>query len=93
MKHIVYGLASIIASDDVAEAVIEYAAALAQSRDSDVVTVPTYDFSGSTTQVQVMLGAGIPVLIQDAPEDELETPNPGFVAELHARAAGRRGDA
>lgn len=91
MKHIVYGLASIIASDDVAEAVIDYAAALAQSRDGDVVTVPTCDFSGCATEVKIMLGSGIPVLIQDAPEDELETANPAFVAELHARGAERRG--
>lgn len=85
MKHIVYGLSSVIASDDVADALLHYAAVLAQSRASDVVAVPTVDFSGHVTETRVVLGPGIPVLAEDAPDDELEEPNDAFVAELRAR--------
>ena len=97
MKHIVYGLASVIVSDDVADAVLHYAAVLAQARASDVVAVPTADLAGCSTTTHLVLGPGIAVLAEDAPDDELEMPNPAFVAELRARVggivAGRREDA
>ncbi|PZE26238.1 hypothetical protein [Curtobacterium sp. MCLR17_042] len=85
MKHIVYGLTSVIASDDVAHALVHYAAVLAQARASDVLNVPTVDLTGSQTVTSIVLGPGIPVLVESAPDDELELPSPGFVDQLTQR--------
>jgi hypothetical protein len=85
VKHIVYGLSSVVAADDVAHALIHYAAVLGQARSSDVVAVPTVDLNGTGTVTSIVLGPGIPVLVEDAPDDDLETPDPDFVAELTRR--------
>ncbi|TPG05607.1 hypothetical protein [Curtobacterium flaccumfaciens] len=82
MKHIVYGLSSVIAADDVAHALVHYAAVLAQARASDVVEVPTVDLNGLPTVTSMLLGPGIPLLIESAPDDELETARPEFVEHL-----------
>jgi hypothetical protein len=85
MKHIVYGLSSVIASDDVADALVHYGAVLAQARASDVVEVPTVDLNGLPTVTSILLGPGIPLLIESAPDDELETARPEFVEHLKQR--------
>ncbi|WP_146238535.1 hypothetical protein [Curtobacterium sp. MCPF17_003] len=85
MKYIVYGLSSVITSDDVAHALIHYAAVLAQASASDVVEVPTADLNGASTRTSVLLGPGVPILVEDAPDDELEQPQPDFVADMTAR--------
>lgn len=88
MKHIVYGRSSVLVSDDVADALLHYTAVLAQARASDVVAVPAIDLDGYPTTTHIVLGPGIPVLAEDAPDDELEAPNPAFVAELQVRVGG-----
>ena len=43
MKNLMYGDMRILVTDDVADAILHYAAILAQIRASDVVAVPTVD--------------------------------------------------
>lgn len=85
MKHIVYGLSTVITTDDVADALIHYDAILAQARASDVVAVPTVDLAGYPEVTSIVLGPGVPALVSGAPDDELETPNPDFVNDLTNR--------
>jgi hypothetical protein len=92
VKHIVYGLSSVVAADDVAHALIHYAAVLAQARASDVVEVPTVDFNGMGTRTSILLSPGVPILVEDAPDDELEEPQPGFVADLRRRVGDMLSD-
>jgi NADPH:quinone reductase-like Zn-dependent oxidoreductase len=87
MKHIRYNGVSILASDDVADAVIEYAAALASSGRADTVPVPTTGPDGSPTTAKILIGPSSEVVVEDAEDDELETEAPDFVARLRAAAA------
>lgn len=85
MRHLIYGYTSVMVSDPVADAVLEYAAALSQSRLSDVVTVPTTDYSGLSSSVRILLSSGIALMSEPAPDDVLETEDRAFVAELRTR--------
>lgn len=85
MNYLVYGLSSILTSSEAATAVLHYAAALAQSSLTDVVTVPTVDLTGQTTTVSLVLGPGIPILAEEAPDDALEQADTAFVNEIAAR--------
>lgn len=85
MQHLIYGYTSVLVSDPVADVILEYAAALSQSRLSDVVTVPTTDFSGLPSTVRILLASGIALMSRPAPEDALETEERAFVAELRTR--------
>jgi len=63
MKNLMYGGAPILVTDDVADAVLHYAAILAQFRASDVVAVPTVDRTGYASETSVLLTAGIPLAL------------------------------
>lgn len=85
MQHLLYGFSSVVVSDTAADAVLAYAAALAQSGLSDLVTVPTVDLGGYPSTVRVLLAPGIALMAEPAPDDELETADAAFVAELRVR--------
>lgn len=85
MQHLIYGYTSVLVSDTVADVILEYAAALSQSRLSDVVTVPTTDFSGLPSASRLLLAPGIAMMSEPAPDDVLETEERAFVAELRTR--------
>ncbi|MCM3522208.1 MULTISPECIES: hypothetical protein [unclassified Curtobacterium] len=85
MQHLTYGYTSVLVSDSVADVVLAYAAALSQSRLSDVVTVPTTDFSGLPSSSRMLLAPGIALMSEPAPDDVLEADERAFVAELRAR--------
>ena len=85
MKHLVYGLSSILTSSEAAMAVLHYTAALSQSSRSDVVTMPAIDLNGGNTSVSLVLGPGIPVLAEDAADDLLEPAHEKFVTDLAVR--------
>ncbi|MBF4591671.1 hypothetical protein [Curtobacterium sp. VKM Ac-1395] len=85
MKNLMYGGTPILVTDDVADAVLHYAAILAQIKASDVIAVPTVDRTGYASETSVLLGAGIPLAAEAAPDDELEDNNPSFVEELTVR--------
>ncbi|QZQ55571.1 hypothetical protein KZI27_01495 [Curtobacterium sp. TC1] len=86
MKYINYaGALRVITGDAIAAAVIRYAAALHQSRLSDVVTVPTADQYGAAASVDVLLAPAIAVAIEPAPDDELEPEDAALLLELQRR--------
>jgi hypothetical protein len=87
MKYIVYGENRVMTGDAIAEAVIAYAAALGQNGTTDIVDVPTSDQHGSATTAELLLGPASQLMIETAPDDELEPEDEGLVAELVRRAA------
>lgn len=86
MRNIVYGSSTVLVADDVADAVLRYAAVLATTGTSDVVHIPTVDDMGYAARVTVLLGPGIPVMVVAAPDDLLEEASPQFVADMSARS-------
>ena len=87
MKYIVYGENRVMTGDAIAEAVIAYAAALGQNGTTDIVDVPTSDEHGSATTAELLLGPASQLMIETAPDDELEPEDEALVAELVRRAA------
>lgn len=86
MKHIRYDSTTILVGDDVADAVIEYAAALAGGDRADTVEVPAVAEDGTMTTTKVLIGPSSEIVIEDADEDELELDDGDFVARLRAAA-------
>ena len=86
MKYVNYaGTVRVLTSDSIAEAVIRYAAALHQSRLSDVVSIPTADDFGVVSTVEVLLAPGVPVAVEPAPDDDLEPEGEAFLLEVARR--------
>ncbi|PYY46221.1 hypothetical protein [Curtobacterium sp. MCBD17_023] len=87
MKHIHYDSSTILTSDDVADAVIEYAAALSGGDRADTVAVPAIAADGTMTTTKILIGPSSEIVIEDAEEDDLELENDEFVARLRAAAS------
>lgn len=90
MKHIHYDGSIVTTGDAIAEAVIEYAAVLGANGRSDTVNVPTFDEHGTSTVATLLIGPASQIVIDDAPDDELEPEDPEFVERLReaSREAG-----
>jgi len=86
MKHIHYDGSSLLTRDDVADAVIEYAAALAGGDRADTVAVPVIAPDGTMTTTKILIGPSSEVVVEDADEDDLEVDDDEFVARLRAAA-------
>jgi hypothetical protein len=86
MKHIHYDSSMILTSDDVADAVIEYAAALAGGDRADTVAISSVAHDGTMTTTKVLIGPSSEIVVEDAEEDELEVEDREFVARLRAAA-------
>ena len=90
MKHIHYDGSIVTTGNAIAQAVIEYAAVLGANGRSDTVNVPTFDEHGTSTVATLLIGPASQIVLDDAPDDELEPEDPEFVERLRAasRAAG-----
>ncbi|WIB33085.1 hypothetical protein [Curtobacterium sp. MCSS17_005] len=86
MKHIHYDSSMILTSDDVADAVIEYAAALAGGDRANTVAIPSVAHDGTMTTTKVLIGPSSEIVVEDAEEDELEVEDREFVTRLRAAA-------
>ncbi|WP_439692384.1 hypothetical protein ACRQ4B_16020 [Curtobacterium sp. SP.BCo] len=90
MKNIVYGLTAVLTSDEAADAVLDYAAALAHAGLADTVAVPTVDAFGTTTTTSFLLAPALGLLVEDAADDPLGPDTTAFVAEIAWRARAVR---
>ena len=90
MKNIVYGLTAVLTSDEAADAVLDYAAALAHAGLADTVAVPTVDAFGSTTTTSFLLAPALGLLVEDAADDPLGPDTTAFVEEISWRARAVR---
>lgn len=87
MKYLVYGDNKVMTGDAIADAVIAYAAALGQNGTTDIVEVPTMDELGQAATAEVLVGPASQVMVEVAPDDELEPEDTLLVDELHRRTA------
>jgi hypothetical protein len=90
MKNIVYGLTAVLTTDEAADAILDYAAALAHSGLADVVAVPTIDVFGSETTTSFLLAPSLGLLVEDAADDPLGPDTRAFVEEISWRARAVR---
>jgi len=86
VKHIHYDGATILTGDDVADAVIEYAAALSGGDRADTVAVPSVAPDGTLTTTKILIGPASELVVEDADDDVLETEDAEFVQRLRAAA-------
>jgi hypothetical protein len=87
VKYIVYGENRVLTGDAIAAAVVGYAAALGQNGTTDIVEVPTSDEAGTAVTAELLLGPASQIMVEVAPEDELEPEDDALVAELVRRTA------
>ncbi|WP_066516414.1 hypothetical protein [Curtobacterium ammoniigenes] len=87
MKKIHYSDAVILTSDDAADAVLDYATALAKSGRADSIDVPSVDDDGFGVVVRMLVGPASQMVIEPALDDELEPEAMAFVEDLHRRIA------
>lgn len=87
MKYIHYDNSAIMTGSDIADAVVEYAAVLGANGRTDTVHVPTFDENGMVMYSTMLIGPASQIVVDDAPDDELEPEDPQFVERL--RSASR----
>ncbi len=97
VKFVVYGENRVMTGDAIAEAVLAYAAALGENGTTDIVEIPTADAEGYGTTAEVLLGPASQIMVEVAPDDELEPEDEDLVNELARRTkavgGGRFADA
>jgi hypothetical protein len=95
MKRISYAEDHLVTGDDIADAVMAYAQALAMKGRSDSIEVPAVDASGSPRVFTVLIGPASQMLTSDAlTVDEArgdEIRDERIVADLAARTAALAG--
>ncbi|WP_291049593.1 hypothetical protein [Herbiconiux sp.] len=62
MKSVKYGTETFITSDEVADALMAYAATLRGMDHGQLLTVPTIEDDGSEGSISILVGPGIPML-------------------------------
>jgi cytosine/adenosine deaminase-related metal-dependent hydrolase len=87
MKYVIYGEHRILTGDAIANAALAYAAVLGEHGTTDIVEIPTSDQSGMAAVAEVLLGPASQIMLEPAPDDELEPEDEQLVAELQRRTA------
>lgn len=91
MHRIHYGAIAYITGDEIARAVIDYAAVLARGGDADVVAMPVREPDGSLREVRMLIGAALPIAATDiGPGNPEELHDDVLLAELRRRTGARR---
>ncbi len=85
MQRLCTPVGCILVGDEVARAVVRYAAALASKGRSDSLTIPTVDDYGQASTTAMILGSGIVVMSEWAEDDVLEPDGDALLVELEAR--------
>lgn len=84
MKRIYYAGASLLTGDRIAEAVVQYASALAKAATAEEIAVPSIAEDGTRFEVTILVGPASQLLSEDeASSAELEAP--WFVDELNKK--------
>lgn len=93
MRRVLYGGGSILTGDRIADALLDYAAALARAGTADHLSVPGIGSDGQPAAVDLVIGPASQLIAEheETPGDDLE--DDAFIAELERRsrlvAAGR----
>ena len=76
---------AVLLADDVCEALLRYAQALADTQSSDVVTVPVLAPDGQSIQAEFLLGPASQLYATAAGDSHADPSHPGVVEELDRR--------
>lgn len=87
MKRIHYSSGSVLTGDDIADAVVRYAAALAANAAAAEVRAPAILDNGDVGEALMLLGPASQILAETEPYDGPELRANGFVTDLDERMA------
>lgn len=87
MKTVLYAGDSVVTGDDIADAVLRYAAALAGASQAATVDIPVLRPDGKVEHDTLLIGPASQILTQPGPRDVVEIEDPGLVADLDRRTA------
>ncbi len=76
---------SLLLPDDVCDAVLRYARALAETQGSDVVTIPVFTPDGKVNSAELLLGPASQLYALPATDSAQEERHPAVVDELDRR--------
>lgn len=85
MKKIVYGAAGVVTSDAIADAVMQYARALALGVKADLVEIPVRLESGAQDRAQILLGPASQIVSIPAETGDGELDDDAVLADLTAK--------
>ena len=88
MKTIHYAGDELLTGDEIADAVVEYAAALARGESSAALSIPTMDDRGEVVQVSMLLGPASQLIVTPATGDERELRDELLVARIDRDTRG-----
>ena len=91
MQRIHYGAVAYITGDEIARAVLDYAAILAGSGEAEVIAMPVREPDGELREVRMVLGAGLPIAATDiGPGNPEELHDDALIADLRRRTSSHR---
>lgn len=85
MKHISMAGDAVLTEDRMADAVMEYARALARSGSADSVTFPVLGPTGEVEDASMLLGPASQITITEADHDEVKLPVDEALADVRGR--------
>ncbi|GAB3618033.1 hypothetical protein GCM10027416_25900 [Okibacterium endophyticum] len=87
MKRIYYAGDSLLTGDRIADAVLSYAAALANVMRADTVDVPERDGSGAVTRTRLLIGPASQLVAVPETDSRDELTDDGLVIDIERRIA------
>jgi hypothetical protein len=90
VKELIYAGGKTIVSDDLAEALTDYAQILASKGDSGVIEIPAIGEDGTVGTSRLLLGPASQIIVEPVTVDQAELDDADAITELRARikAAG-----
>lgn len=82
MKAIHYAGDVVVTGDAIAEAVVDYAGALARRESAAEITIPVRTAEGGTAEARMLLGPASQLVVGPAPDGAEELEDPELVATL-----------
>jgi hypothetical protein len=87
MKHITYADKSLLVGDAAAEAITEYAAALASHGSADTVTLSAYGADGDDVEATLVLDAGTVLMAESTHSSIPEPDNAAAVQDMRSKTS------
>ncbi|NQX18337.1 hypothetical protein [Rathayibacter sp. VKM Ac-2857] len=92
MKHILFADKTVLVGDDAADALVEYAVALAANDTADRVDYTGIGADGATIQVSFLLNAGASLVAETTPSDLPEPDDHAEIARIRERVDALTGN-
>ena len=87
MRHITFGEASFLLGNEAADAVLKYAALLAQKHTADTVTLNAISSDGNEVKVTILLDTGAPLMSETTHNNQPEPENSVVVSYMAAQTS------